>query len=160
VGGPSGVCLAAHEFDRRIDFDDLASTGAFTVFDRTRDLFEVARGYARFFAHESCGFCTPCRVGTELIVRRMDKLAAGFGSLFDEAELHALEQLLHGSTHCGLGANASNPLRDTLARFRPAYERRLVQPRFVPAFDLDAELEPARRVTGRDDPGAHLERMA
>jgi len=159
VGGPSGVCLAAHEFGRRIDFDDLASTGAFTVFDRRRDMFEVARGYAQFFAHESCGFCTPCRVGTELIVRRMDKLAAGFGSLFDETELRALEALLHGSTHCGLGANASNPLRDTLARFRPAYERRLVQPRFVPALDLDAELEPARRVTGRDDAGAHLERL-
>jgi [NiFe] hydrogenase diaphorase moiety large subunit len=159
VGGPSGVCLAAHEFDRRIAFDDVPTAGAFTVFDGTRDMFEVARGYAHFFAHESCGFCTPCRVGTELIVRRMDKLAAGYGSLIDEAELRELESLLHGATHCGLGATATNPLRDTLLRFRPAYERRLVQPQFVPAFDLDAELASARRVTGRDDLAAHLERL-
>jgi [NiFe] hydrogenase diaphorase moiety large subunit len=159
VGGPSGVTLAPHEFNRRIGFDDVPTAGAFTVFDDTRDMFEVARGYAQFFAHESCGFCTPCRVGTELIVRRMDKLAAGYGSGFDEAELRELEALLHGATHCGLGATAANPLRDTLARFGAAYRRRLMQPRFVPAFDLDAELESARRATGRDDAGAHLERI-
>ncbi|MEQ1805228.1 MAG: NADH-ubiquinone oxidoreductase-F iron-sulfur binding region domain-containing protein, partial [Burkholderiaceae bacterium] len=159
VGGPSGVCLAEPEFDRRIGFEDVPTAGAFTVFDDSRDLFEVARGYAQFFAHESCGFCTPCRVGTELIVRRMDKLAAGYGSGFDEAELRELEALLHGATHCGLGATAANPLRDTLARFPAAYRRRLIQPRFVPGFDLDAELEPARRATGRDDAQAHLERL-
>jgi [NiFe] hydrogenase diaphorase moiety large subunit len=158
VGGPSGITLAPDEFNRRIGFEDVPTAGAFTVFDDTRDMFEVARGYAQFFAHESCGFCTPCRVGTELILRRMDKLAAGYGSGFDEAELRELEALLHGATHCGLGATASNPLRDTLARFGAAYRRRLMQPRFVPAFDLDAELEPARRATGRNDPGAHLER--
>jgi [NiFe] hydrogenase diaphorase moiety large subunit len=159
VGGPAGVCLAPPEFDRRLAFEDVPTTGAFTVFDRSRDMFEVARGYSQFFAHESCGFCTPCRVGTELVRRRFDKLADGYGSGFDETELHELEDLLHGTTHCGLGATATNPLRDTLARFRPAYERRLQQPRFVPAFDLDAELAPARRVTGRDDEGAHLERI-
>ncbi|MCK6419426.1 MAG: NAD(P)H-dependent oxidoreductase subunit E [Aquabacterium sp.] len=159
VGGPSGLCLAAHEFGRRIAFDDVPTAGAFMVFGAGRDMFEVARGFAQFFAHESCGFCTPCRVGTELVRRRFDKLAAGYGSIFDEAELRALESLLHGSTHCGLGASATNPLRDTLKRFRPAYESRLGSPRFVPAFDLDAELEPARRVTGRDDARAHLERQ-
>jgi [NiFe] hydrogenase diaphorase moiety large subunit len=158
VGGPSGQTLAAHEFGRRIAFDDVPTAGAFMVFDERRDLFEVARGFAHFFAHESCGFCTPCRVGTELIVRRMDKLAAGHGSLFDEAELRELDHLLHGSTHCGLGATAANPLRHTLERFRPAYERRLQSPRFVPAFDLDAELASARRATGRDDALAHLSR--
>jgi [NiFe] hydrogenase diaphorase moiety large subunit len=159
VGGPSGVCLAEPEFDRRIAFEDVPTAGAFTVFDDTRDMFEVARGCAQFFAQESCGFCTPCRVGTELIVRRMDKLAAGFGSGFDEAELRELEALLHGATHCGLGASAANPLRDTLARFAPAFRRRILQSRFVPGFDLDAELEPARRATGRDDAAAHLERL-
>jgi [NiFe] hydrogenase diaphorase moiety large subunit len=158
VGGPSGLCLAAHEFGRRIGFEDVPTAGAFMVFDASRDMFEVARGFSHFFAHESCGFCTPCRVGTELVVRRMDKLAAGYGSVFDETELRELELLLHGTTHCGLGATATNVLRDTLARFKPAYERRLQAPRFVPAFDLDAELAPARRVTGRDDAQAHLER--
>jgi [NiFe] hydrogenase diaphorase moiety large subunit len=159
VGGPSGACLAEAEFGRRIGFEDVPTAGAFVVFDESRDMFEVAQGYSQFFAHESCGFCTPCRVGTELIVRRMDKLAAGYGSGFDETELRELEALLHGATHCGLGASAANPLRDTLARFPAAYRRRLVHPHFVPAFDLDAELEPARRATGRDDALAHLERL-
>jgi [NiFe] hydrogenase diaphorase moiety large subunit len=158
VGGPSGLCLAAHEFGRRIGFEDVPTAGAFMVFDGTRDMFETARAFSHFFAHESCGFCTPCRVGTELVVRRMDKLAAGYGSVFDETELRELEALLHGTTHCGLGATATNPLRDTLARFRPAYERRLQSPTFTPGFDLDGELSAARRVTGRDDAQAHLER--
>ena len=156
VGGPSGVCLAAHEFERKIGFEDVPTAGAFMVFDQSRDMFEVARNFAHFFAHESCGFCTPCRVGTELVAQRMDKLAAGFGSLFDEAELHELETLLHGTTHCGLGASATNALRDTLQRFRPAFERRLQEKRFVAAFDLDAELASARQATGRNDAHAHL----
>ena len=160
VGGPSGVCLAAPEFGRRIAFDDVPTAGAFMVFDHSRDMFETARSFAHFFAHESCGFCTPCRVGTELVARRMDKLAQGLGSIFDEAELHELESLLHGSTHCGLGATATNPLRDTLQRFLPAYQRRLQSPTFTPGFDLDAELAPARHVTGRDDPDAHLSQRA
>ncbi len=158
VGGPSGLCLATNEFGRRIAFEDVPSAGALMVFDQSRDMFEVARAFAHFFAHESCGFCTPCRVGTELVVRRMDKLAQGHGSMFDEAELRELQALLHGTTHCGLGASATNPLRDTLARFGPAYDRRLKSPLFRPGFDLDAELAPARRVTGRDDVAAHLER--
>jgi [NiFe] hydrogenase diaphorase moiety large subunit len=156
VGGPSGLCLAAHEFERRIGFEDVPTAGAFTIFDESRDMFEVARGYAQFFAHESCGLCTPCRVGTELVRRRMDKLAAGRGAVPDTEELAELEALLHSATHCGLGATATNPLRDTLLRFRPAYERRLQAGGFGPAFSLDAELAPARQATGRDDAHAHL----
>ena len=161
VGGPSGQCVPASGFGRRIAFEDLPSAGAFMVFDRSRDLFEVARHFARFFAHESCGLCTPCRVGTELVVRRLDKLAqahgAGRGSDFDLQRLHELDALLHAGTHCGLGASACNPLRDTLAHFGAAYERHRQADVFEPDFDLDAALAPARRATGRDDPGAHLE---
>ncbi|MDH5538814.1 MAG: NAD(P)H-dependent oxidoreductase subunit E [Rhizobacter sp.] len=157
VGGPSGVCLSAFEFGRRIGFEDVPTAGAFMVFDRSRDMFEVARNFAHFFAHESCGFCTPCRVGTELVVRRMDKLAQGHGSRHDIDVLFELDKLMHTATHCGLGASACNPLRDTIVKFRPAYERHLKSLYFVPGFDLDAELSIARRMTGRDDPGAHLE---
>ncbi|MCZ2405216.1 MAG: NAD(P)H-dependent oxidoreductase subunit E [Burkholderiales bacterium] len=157
VGGPSGTCIAAPEFDRRLCFEDLPTAGAFTVFDRSRDMFEVAHSFARFFAHESCGFCTPCRVGTQLVLRRMDKLAAGLGSVWDRAELDGLDALMQGTTHCGLGASSTRALRDTLQRFGPAYARRLRQHSFVPGFDLDAELESARRATGRDDAHAHLE---
>ena len=160
VGGPSGTCVPASGFARRIAFDDVPSAGAFMVFDQTRDLFEVARHFARFFAHESCGLCTPCRVGTDLVVRRLDKLAhergAGRGSAFDIERLHELDTLLHSGTHCGLGASACNPLRDTLAHFGQAYASRTTAPRFEPELNLDAELSAARRVTGRTDPGAHL----
>jgi [NiFe] hydrogenase diaphorase moiety large subunit len=160
VGGPSGVCLSAFEFGRRIAFEDVPTAGAFMVFDRSRDMFEVARGFAHFFAHESCGFCTPCRVGTALVVRRLDKLAAGQGSRYDIDVLFELDKLMHTTTHCGLGATACNPLRDTILRFRPAYEQRLKSLYFEPGFDLDAELSIARRMTGRDDAGAHLENKA
>lgn len=156
VGGPSGVCLSVSEFNRRIAFEDVPTAGAFMVFDRSRDMFEVARNFAQFFAHESCGFCTPCRVGTELVVRRMDKLAKGYGSSEDVQVLYELDKLMHGATHCGLGAAACNPLRDTIAKFRPAYERHLTSLHFVPGFDMDAELSQARLATGRDDSGAHL----
>ncbi len=157
VGGPSGVCVSAFEFGRRIAFEDVPTAGAFMVFDRTRDMFDVARNFAHFFAHESCGFCTPCRVGTELVARRMDKLAQGRGSRHDIDVLFELDTLLHATTHCGLGASACNPLRDTVAKFRPAYEKRLKSLYFEPAFDLDAELSIARRMTGREDAGAYLE---
>ncbi|TXT39767.1 MAG: hydrogenase subunit [Comamonadaceae bacterium] len=160
VGGPSGVCLSALEFGRRIGFEDVPTAGAFMVFNRTRDLFEVARNFAQFFAHESCGFCTPCRVGTELVVRRLDKLKKGYGSSEDVQVLYELDKLMHSATHCGLGAAACNPLRDTIAKFRPAYERHLTSLHFAPGFDLDAELSQARLATGRDDTGAHLENIA
>jgi [NiFe] hydrogenase diaphorase moiety large subunit len=58
---------------------------------------------------------------------------------------------MHGTTHCGLGGSACNALHDTIVKFRPAYERRLKSLEFEPAFDLVAEIEAARRVTGRDD---------
>jgi [NiFe] hydrogenase diaphorase moiety large subunit len=159
VGGPSGVCLSASEFGRRVGFEDVPTAGAFIVFDRSRDMFEVARNFAHFFAHESCGFCTPCRVGTELVVRRLDKLQRGHGSAQDLDELFELDKLMHGATHCGLGAAACNSLRDTISKFRHAYERHLKSLHFVPGFDLDAELSQARMATARDDAGAHLETL-
>ena len=74
------MCLTAAEFGRRIAFEDVPTAGAFMVFGENRDMFEVARNFAHFFAHESCGFCTPCRVGNDAAVQRsMDKIAAGHG---------------------------------------------------------------------------------
>ncbi len=157
VSGPSGTCLAASEFGRRIAFEDIPSAGAFMVFDRSRDMFEVARNFVHFFAHESCGFCTPCRVGTALLKNMMDKLARGHGSPYDFAEIEKLNQLLRSMSHCGLGHSACNPVLDTIAKFRPAYDARLLHCDYVPAFDLDHALSQARQMTGRDDAGAHLE---
>jgi [NiFe] hydrogenase diaphorase moiety large subunit len=159
ISGPSGFCIDATEFDRRIAFEDLPTAGAFTVFDATRDMFEVARNYAQFFAHESCGFCTPCRVGTSMLLAAMDKIAAGSGTQHDLREMNRLNKVLLMSAHCGLGHTACNPILDTLKRFRPAYERKLRSLDFAPAFDLDGALARARQMTGRDDAAAHLETL-
>jgi [NiFe] hydrogenase diaphorase moiety large subunit len=120
-------------------------------------MFEIARGYTHFFAHESCGFCTPCRVGTTLLKNTMDKLSEGKGSQYDLNRILRLKSLLQAASHCGLGHTASNPIVDTLKRFRPSYERRLQSLDFEPSFDLDGALERARAMTGRDDAGAHIE---
>jgi ferredoxin len=85
-------------------------------------MFEVARNYVHFFQHESCGFCTPCRVGTSLLKNLMDKLHNGCGSPYDFAEIEKLNQLLQSMSHCGLGHTACNPVLDTIAKFRPAYD--------------------------------------
>jgi len=157
VSGPSGHCVDASEFDRRIAFEDLPTAGAFTIFDDSRDMFEVARNYVEFFAHESCGFCTPCRVGTSMLHSIMGKIHRGRGSLHELEKMSRLNPVLQMSAHCGLGHTACNPVLDTLKRFRPAYERRLQALRFAPDFDLDAALAAARRATGREDAGAYLE---
>ena len=157
VGGASGICLAGYEFHRRIAYEDVPTAGAFMIFDGTRDLFDVARAFVHFFAHESCGFCTPCRVGTSLLKGFMDKLADGHGAQADLADIDWLDRLLKNASHCGLGSAAPNPVIDTLQKFRPAYERRLVSLDFEPAFDLDSALAEARQLTARDDPGAHLQ---
>ncbi len=156
ISGASGICLATHEFSRRIAFEDVPTAGAFMVFGAHRDMFEVARNFAHFFAHESCGFCTPCRVGTSLVANCMDKIANGLGSQHEINEIFKIHRLLHATSHCGLGQAACNPLFDTLQKFRPAYERRLRSLDFEPAFDLDQALAAARQMTGRDDPGAHF----
>lgn len=156
VSGPSGICVGPDEFDRCIAFEDIPTAGAFTIFNHSRDMFEVARNYVHFFQHESCGFCTPCRVGTSLLKNLMDKLHNGCGSPYDFAEIERLNQLLQSMSHCGLGHTACNPVLDTIEKFRPAYEQRMAQKEFVPAFDLDRALAAARQMTGRDDPGAHI----
>jgi [NiFe] hydrogenase diaphorase moiety large subunit len=156
ISGPSGVCVPESEFDRRLGFEDLPTAGAFMVFDDSRDMFEVARNYVHFFAHESCGFCTPCRVGTALLKKTMDKIAAGLGTQYDLGEVENLDRVLQTTSHCGLGRTACNPVLHTLKHFRPAYENKLKSLVFSPAFDLDGALARARQMTGRDDAGAHL----
>ena len=156
VGGASGVTLSPAEFGRRIAFEDVPTAGAFMIFDSRRDMFQVARNFVHFFAHESCGFCTPCRVGTSLLCGFLDKLEHGHGSRVDLAEIEDLNRILKSTSHCGLGQAAANPILDGLQKFRPAYDKRMKHQDFEPAFDLDKALARARQVTGRDDAGAHL----
>ena len=121
-GGAAGITIAEHEFERRVAFEDAPTAGAFMVFDQSRDMFEVARNFVRFFAHESCGFCTPCRIGTSLLRDLMQKLEAGHGSPLDLAEIERLNHLLQATSHCGLGQAAANPVLDGMRKFRPAFD--------------------------------------
>jgi [NiFe] hydrogenase diaphorase moiety large subunit len=156
VGGPSGVLLSASEFGRRVAFEDVPCAGALMVFDGSRDLLRVVENFARFFAHESCGFCTPCRVGTTLNAQMMQRIARGNGSRRDVKDLDKVSHLMQSASHCGLGTTAGRPILDALAKFRPAFEQRLRSLEVLPTFDLDEALAPAREVTARDDAGAHL----
>jgi len=156
VSGPSGICVGPGEYKRKLGFEDLPTAGAFMIFDDSRDMFEVARNFVHFFAHESCGFCTPCRVGTSMLKQTMDKIAEGHGTRHDLAEVENLDFVLQTTSHCGLGRTACNPVLHTLKHFRPAYESKLKSLDFEPAFDLDGALARARQMTGRDDAGAHL----
>jgi [NiFe] hydrogenase diaphorase moiety large subunit len=157
VGGPSGIFIGESEFHRKLAFEDLATGGSFMIFDKSRDVLEVVRNFTHFFAHESCGFCTPCRVGTSLLRNQIDKICAGHGTGLDLMELANLSKLIRGASHCGLGQTAANPVLSTLERFPEAYQSRLKEISFEPGFDLDGELATARRLTGRDDALAHLE---
>lgn len=156
VGGPSGQLVGPADFDRLICFDDLATGGSLMVFNSERDVLHIVAKFMEFFIEESCGFCTPCRVGTAVNARLLDKLAADHGSPYDLDEIAKMHRLMQGASHCGLGNTATIAIDDMLAKFRPAFERRLHSPDYEPAFDLDAALSQARRMTGRDDPGAHL----
>ncbi|RFC30788.1 MAG: NAD(P)-dependent nickel-iron dehydrogenase flavin-containing subunit [Candidatus Nitrotoga sp. MKT] len=157
VGGPSGMLIGSAEFDRRLGFDDLSTGGSLMVFSQARDLLVVIVNFAHFFAHESCGFCTPCRVGTTLLKNGLDKIASGHGTRYDLDEMQRLATLVKCRSHCGLGQTAANPILDGLQRFPQVFEQRLVHRDFEPHFDLDAALGEARQISHRDDAAAHIE---
>ncbi|MFM8331484.1 MAG: NAD(P)H-dependent oxidoreductase subunit E [Candidatus Methylumidiphilus sp.] len=157
VGGPSGALISSKEFHRKLAFEDLATGGSFIIFDRTRDILEIVRNFAHFFAHESCGFCTPCRVGTTLLKNEMDKICAGHASSFDLVGMTSLARFIKSASHCGLGQAAANPVLGALSHYPELYKARLKAVDFEPGFDLDDALETARRLTLRDDALAHLE---
>lgn len=157
VGGPSGTIISDKEFHRKLAFEDLATGGSFIIFDKTRDILEIVRNFTHFFAHESCGFCTPCRVGTTLLKNEVDKICAGHASSFDLVDMTSLARFIKSASHCGLGQSAANPVLGTLAHYPEVYKARLKAVDFEPGFDLDEALETARRVTMRDDALAHLE---
>lgn len=112
------------------------------MFDRTRDVIGIARNFTHFFAHESCGFCTPCRVGTALLKNLLDKIAEGHGATGDLAELSRLGRFVRSASHCGLGQTAANPILSTLERYPEIYQARLKTIDFEPGFDLMAHLPP------------------
>ncbi|OOZ37147.1 NADP oxidoreductase [Solemya velesiana gill symbiont] len=157
IAGAAGSCIPPSEFSRSIAFEDLATGGSFMIFDRERNLLEMVQNFTDFFVHESCGFCTPCRVGTSLLKKRLAKVASGRATGVDLEKMRIIGSLTRQTSHCGLGMTAANPILETLDKFPHIYEPHLLSTTFEPAFNLDASLEEARQITGRDDPDAHLQ---
>jgi [NiFe] hydrogenase diaphorase moiety large subunit len=150
VGGPSGACLSRQEFRRKIAFEDLPTGGSIMVFGPWRDLFEVVENFMDFFIEESCGWCTPCRVGNSLLKERLEKIMAGRGTKQDLRDLEAWGKTIRAMSRCGLGQTSPNPILSTLQNFRELYEAAIVPEKdFVPDFDLGEATLEAARLTGR-----------
>ena len=157
VSGAAGSTIPPQEFDRKIAFEDVSTGGSFMVFNQQRDLLDMVQNFAHFFCHESCGFCTPCRVGGSLMKNLVDKVIVGHATRGDLIEMENIGLVMQQSSHCGLGVTAPKPVLDTLEKFPEIYTKRLANRGFEPAFDLDAALEESRQITGRDDSEAHIE---
>ncbi|CAG0909022.1 unnamed protein product, partial [Cyprideis torosa] len=157
VAGAAGSTHPASEFHRTIAFDDISTGGSLMVFDQSRDLLQMVQNFADFFVHESCGFCTPCRVGGSLLRDLVSKVNAGYASEYDLEEMRKIGALMQQASHCGLGVTAPQSVLDTLEKFPHLYADKLAAADFVPAFDLDASLAQTRLLSGRDDAAAHLE---
>ena len=156
VAGPAGQLVPERDFGRKIAYEDVATGGSFMIFNHSRDLLAVVRNFAAFFAHESCGFCTPCRVGTSLMRDLVEKVATGNGTQYDLEEMKHLGKVMKQASHCGLGLTAPNPVLGSLDKFPEIWNQKLKSKDFEPAFDLDGALSEARALTGRDDVHAHI----
>jgi [NiFe] hydrogenase diaphorase moiety large subunit len=156
IAGAAGTTLPMADAGHCIAFEDVSTAGSFMVFNEHRKLLDIVQNFAHFFVHESCGFCTPCRVGGALLKDLVDKLVNGHATHYDVAEMKQIGALMKQASHCGLGSTAPNPVLDLLHRFPELVEARLAHSGYEPAFDLDAALQEARDISGRDDTGAHI----
>jgi len=151
VGGPSGSFVPPASFGRKLGFDDLPTGGSMMVFGPGRDLLEVVANFMHFFVEESCGWCTPCRVGNVLIRERLERIRLGQGLPEDLSYLEELCTTVSRMSRCGLGQTSPNPVSSTLSSFRALYEQRLRAPGrgLRPSFDLAGALAEATRAQGR-----------
>lgn len=144
VSGAAGTLVPADDFDRRLACEDIPTGGSFMVFDRRRDPFEIVANFADFFVHESCGFCTPCRVGGVLLRDLFTKLRSGHAARADVTQMRELIATMRTTSHCGLGCTAPLAVNAFLERFPDHWQARVAARDFAPAFDLDAALSEAR----------------
>ena len=158
VSGAAGSTIPPQEFYRKIAFEDVPSGGSFMIFNQQRDLLKMVLNFARFFTHESCGFCTPCRVGGKLMNDLVEKVMVGYATRYDLKEMERIGQVMKKTSHCGLGSTAPNPVLDTLTKFPGIYAKRLHNNSHTPAFDMTKALDVSRLLTGREDEQAYLER--
>ena len=153
TGGPSGGCLTEKDLDTPIDFDNLVAkgsmmgSGGLIVMDEDDCMPAIARFYLEFTEEESCGKCTPCRVGTRRLSELLKDITSGKGTLEHIAELKRISQVIKDTALCGLGQSAPNPVLSTLAHFEDEYVAHVVD-KTCPAgkctallkFSIDADL--------------------
>lgn len=135
TGGPSGGCLTEAELDTPIDYDNLVQAGSMMgsggmiVLDEDNCMVDVARFYMEFICDESCGKCTPCRVGTKRLLEMLTKITEGEGTMEMLDEMEELCNELKDTALCGLGQTAANPILSTLKHFRDEYEAHILEKR-------------------------------
>ena len=132
TGGPSGGCITEKNLDVPIDYDNLIAigsmmgSGGLIVMDDTSCMVDIAKFFLEFTVDESCGKCTPCRVGTRRLLEILNKITDGKGTLEDLDKLEALCYYIKENSLCGLGQTAPNPVLSTLKNFREEYEAHVV----------------------------------
>ena len=128
TGGPSGGCLTEEYLDEPIDFDNLVAKGSMMgsggaiVMDEDNCMVDVAKFYMEFICDESCGKCTPCRIGTKRMLEILTKITKGQGTMDDLDELDELSKAVKTNSLCALGQTSANPIVSTLTHFRDEYE--------------------------------------
>ncbi len=127
TGGPSGGCLPADLLDIKIDYDNLVAKGAMMgsggliVMDEDDCMVDIAKFFLKFTVDESCGKCTPCRVGTRRLLEILEKITSGNGTMEDLDRMESLCNYIKDNSLCGLGQTAPNPVLSTYQRFRDEY---------------------------------------
>ena len=135
TGGPSGGCIPAEHFDIPIDYDNLISigsmmgSGGLIVMDEDNCMVDIAKFFLEFTVDESCGKCTPCRIGTKRMYEMLDKITKGQATLEDLDKLEELCYYIKANSLCGLGQTAPNPVLSTLRYFKDEYIAHVVEKR-------------------------------
>jgi len=151
IGGASGRMIGPAEFGRQFCFDQLATGGSVMVFGPGRDVLAISHAFMEFFVEESCGYCTPCRVGTRLLHERLGRFLTGKAGLADMDYLEKTGKTVKTGSRCGLGQTAANPVLGTLQSFRQEYEKRIGKngSTFLPSFDPAKAVAVAAGIAGR-----------
>ena len=135
TGGPSGGCIPAEYLDIAIDYDSLTAigsmmgSGGMIVMDEDNCMVDIARFFLDFTVDESCGKCTPCRIGTRRMLEILERIVEGKGEEGDIEKLEALAENIKATALCGLGQTAPNPVLSTLKYFRDEYEAHIKEKR-------------------------------
>ncbi len=152
IGGPSGQMIGKADYNRTICYDDLATGGSVMVFDAQRKLLEVVDYFMDFFIEESCGYCTPCRVGNVLLKNYLEKVMQGKGEPADLNVMKELGEAVKLASRCGLGQTSPNPILSSLEKFRSMYDDLVQEAKdgLQPAFDIKAVLADSEKIAGRE----------